>query len=109
MHNWQLKTALFEVRKIGGQKIINPMVLSVVTFWSKIALNAEVSKSTATYRGCLGALKKKQPAEKMTNRGNTLYDSSVPSWHAWSASLCLGDNRKFLFYCVRIFLGWQED
>lgn len=85
------------------------MVLSVVTFCSKIALNADVSKSTVTYCGCLGALKKKQPAEKMTNRGNTLYDSSVPSWHAWSASLCLGDNRKFLFYCVRIFLGWQED
>lgn len=51
------------------------MMLSVVTVCNKIALNADVSKSTVTYCGCLGALKKKHPVEETAKMGNLLHFS----------------------------------
>lgn len=58
MNSWQLKIALSEVRKIGGQKITKPMVLSVVTFCSKIARDADSSRSAVTCVDGLGAPKR---------------------------------------------------
>lgn len=71
------ENSLFEIRKIRGKKKNKPMVLSVVTFRIKIALDADLSQSTVTYCGCLGAMKKKQPAEETTNWENTSYYSSL--------------------------------
>lgn len=84
------------------------MVLSVVTFCSKIALNVDVSESTVRCCGCLGALKKKQPEKETTSREIHYTAVLLPSWHAMSASLCLGDKAKLLLYSVRGFLRVAE-
>lgn len=83
------------------------MVLSIVTFCSKIAFNVDVARFTVTCCGCLGALKKKQPA-KETNREIHYTAVLLPSWHAVSAFLCLGDKAKLLLYSVRRFLRVAE-
>lgn len=85
------------------------MVLSIVTFCSKIAFNVDVAKSTVTYCGCLGALKKK-PAKETTKREIHYTALLLPSWHAMSAFLCLGDKAKLLIYSVimRRFLRVEE-
>lgn len=83
-----MKTGLFEVRNIRGQKI-KSIVLSVVTFGSKIAFNVNVGKSTVTYYACLGALKKK-PAKETANREMHYTAVLLPSWHAMSAFFMLG-------------------
>lgn len=83
-------------------------MLSIVTFSSKIAFNVDVAKSTVAYCGCLGPLKKK-PA-KETDREIHYTAVLLPSWHAMSAFLCLGDKAKLLFYSVtmRRFLRMEE-
>lgn len=100
-HSWWLKTGPFEVRNIRGQKI-KSIVLSIDIFCSKIAFNVDVAKSTVTSCGCLGTQKKKQPAKETTNKEKIHYTAVLlPSWHAMSAFLCLGDKAKLLLSSAR--------